>query len=143
MMHLIGEEKEGGRGREKEEEVRRRGREEKKPEENLKEKKLVPGRDHRHGPEPELVPAQRRRDQHVPPRSHPAVDAQHHALAELVRDELLMRLGESHLDGAAAMLDRADGARTGPAVVAADLDDVGVGLGDARGDRADAFLTRV
>ena len=105
-----------------------------------KKKRLVPRRDHRHGPEPKLVPAQRRGDQHVPARSHPAVDAQDHALAQLVRDELLVRLGEAHLDGAAAVLDRRDGARARAAVVAADLDDVGVGLGDARGDRADAFF---
>ncbi len=60
------------------------------------------------------------------------------ARAEVVEDEYLLRLGEPELPRRAGMLDRGDGARAGPAVVAGDQDDVGVGLGDPRGDGADA-----
>ena len=51
-----------------------------------------------------------------------------------------MRLGESELPGRAGVLERRQRRRTGAAVVARDEDHVGVGLGDAGGDRADALL---
>lgn len=52
----------------------------------------------------------------------------------------LVRLGQAHLDGPAAVLDGRDGRCARPAIVAADLDDVRVGLGHAAGHRANARL---
>ena len=51
-----------------------------------------------------------------------------------------LRLGEAELPGQARVLDRAERRGARAAVVAADQDHVGVGLGHARGDRADAHL---
>ncbi len=58
----------------------------------------------------------------------------------LPHEARLVRLGKAHLDRPAAVLDGRDGRGAGAAVVAADLDDVRVGLGHAAGDRADARL---
>ena len=96
--------------------------------------------DHRDRAEAELVGAEQRAEHHVVARLQPAVDAQHDAVAQLVEHERLVRLGEAELPRPARVLDRGERRRAGAAVVAADLDDVGVGLGDARRDGADADL---
>merc|ERR1719181_2512466 len=61
-------------------------------------------------------------------------------LAELVLHEHPVGLGEAHLHGPPGVLDGAHRAGARAAVVARDLDDVRVGLGDAAGDGADARL---
>ena len=96
--------------------------------------------DHGDRAEAELVRAEQRAHDAVVARLEAAVDAQHDAVAQVVEEECLVRLGESQLPRAARVLDRGEGRGAGAAVVAGDLDHVGVGLGDARGHRADADL---
>eukprot|EP00962_Isochrysis_galbana_P043933 scaffold16890_cov110-Isochrysis_galbana.AAC.5 len=96
--------------------------------------------DHGDCAEAKLVRAQHRAHHDVVARLEPAVDAQHDAVAQLVDDERLVRLGEAELPRAAGVLDGGKGRGAGAAVVARDLDDVGVRLGDARRHRADANL---
>ena len=52
----------------------------------------------------------------------------------------LLGLGQAQLPRGAGVLDGRQGRGPGAAVVAGDQHHVGVGLGDARGDRADADL---
>ena len=54
--------------------------------------------------------------------------------------EYLLGLGEAEFPGQTGVLDRRERRGSGAAVVAGNQDDVGVGLGDAGRDRADAGL---
>ena len=60
------------------------------------------------------------------------------AAAQAVQHQRLLRLGEAELPGRAGVLDRRQRRSAGAAVVAGDHDVVGVRLGDAGRDRADA-----
>ena len=68
----------------------------------------------------------------------PAIGAQLHAMAQPVEHQHLMRLRQAHLPGQAGVFDRALRAGAGAADMAGDQDRVGLRLGDAGGDRADA-----
>ena len=72
--------------------------------------------------------------------SYSPIDADHHALPELIADECLVHLGQAHLHRPPSMLDGGDGRSAGTAVVAGHLDDVRIGLGNTTGDNADAGL---
>ena len=95
-------------------------------------------RDERRGREAELLGAEQRGDRDVAAGLQLAVGLDRDAAAQVVEHQRLVRLGEAELPGQAGVRDR--GLRRGAraAVVAADQHDVGVRLGDARGDRADA-----
>ena len=101
---------------------------------------LAAQRDHRRGAEAEALGADDRRLDDVEAGLQAAVGLQPHAMPQLVDAQRLVRLGEAELPRRAGVLDRRQRARAGAAVVAADRDQVGVGLGDAGGDRADAGL---
>ena len=90
--------------------------------------------------EAELLGAQHRGHHHVAAGLDAAVGAQADATAQAVEHQHLLRLGQAQLPGAAGVLDRGERRGAGAAVHAADLDVVGVGLGDARRDGADAAL---
>ena len=85
-----------------------------------------------------LLGAQERGDDHVAPGADAAVGAQAQVLAQAVEGQHLMDLAEAHLPGHAGVLDRRLGAGAGAARVAGDQNHVGLGLGHAGGDRADA-----
>ena len=76
----------------------------------------------------------------VAARLHLAVHLHDDAVAQPVQQQHLLRLGEPELPRHAAVLDARERRRAGAAVVAGDQHDVGVRLGDAGGDRADAGL---
>ena len=97
-------------------------------------------RDQRCGREGELLGAEQRRDEHVASRAERAVDLQADAAAQVVRDQHLLRLGDAELPGQAGVLERRGRRRAGAAVVPGDHDVVGLRLGDAGGDGADAGL---
>eukprot|EP00967_Tisochrysis_lutea_P138934 scaffold251553_cov31-Tisochrysis_lutea.AAC.3 len=97
--------------------------------------------DHGDGAEAEFVGAEERAHDNVVASLKAAVDAQDDAIAELIEEESLMSLGQAELPWAASVLNRSEGRGAGAAIVARDLDDVGVGLGDAGGHSADADLT--
>ena len=59
-------------------------------------------------------------------------------MPQFVLDQCLVGLGQADFPGQAGVLDRCQRAGAGAAVVAGDRDQVGVGLGDAHGDGADA-----
>mmetsp|Transcript_18872 Transcript_18872/g.47860 ORF Transcript_18872/g.47860 Transcript_18872/m.47860 type:complete len:1344 (-) Transcript_18872:168-4199(-) len=99
------------------------------------------GGNHGHGAEAKLVGAQQCAHEDVAAVAHAAVDAHHHAVAQLVAHQRLVHLGQAHLHGAARVLDGGDGGRAGAAVVAGHLDDVGVGLGHTAGHDTDARLS--
>ena len=61
-------------------------------------------------------------------------------VAQAVEQQRLLGLGEAELPRTAGVLERGQRRRAGAAVVAGDQHDVGVRLGDARRDRADADL---
>ena len=97
-------------------------------------------RDQQAGAEPELLSAEQRGDHDVAAVAQPAVGAQAHALAQPIRDQHLLGLGQAELPRSARVLDRRERRRPGAAVVAGDEDVVGPGLGDSGGDGADARL---
>ncbi len=74
------------------------------------------------------------------PGLHLAVDLHDDPVAELVEHEHLLGLGQAELPRHAAVLDRGERRGAGAAVVAGDQHHVGVRLGHARRDRADADL---
>src|SRR5713101_10193321 len=94
----------------------------------------------RGGGEAELVGAQQRADDDVATRAQAAIDLDRDAAAQAVEHQRLMRLGETDLPGLAGVMDRGEGAGARAALVAGNGDVVGIGLGDAGGDRADADL---
>src|SRR5438874_854866 len=97
-------------------------------------------RDQQAGAEPELLSAEQRGDHDVAAVAQPTVGAQAHALAQSIRDEHLLGLGQAELPRSPGVLDRRERRRPGAAVVAGDEDVVGPGLGDSGGDGADAGL---
>ena len=98
------------------------------------------GDDERRGREAELLGAEERRDDDVAAGLELAVALDDDAVAQVVEDEGLLGLGQADLPGGARVLDARERGRAGAAVEAGDEDDVGLGLGHARGDRADADL---
>ena len=90
--------------------------------------------------ERELLGAQQRADEHVTAGAQAAVDLQPHPAAQPVHDEHLLRLGQPELPRQAGVLERRQRRGTGAAVVAGDHDVLGLRLGDAGGDGADAGL---
>ena len=98
------------------------------------------GDDERRGREAELLGAEQRRHDHVPPGLDLAVDLDDDAVPEPVAQEGLLGLGQAELPGRAGVLERGERRGAGAAVVARDEHDVGVRLRDAGGDGADADL---
>ena len=96
------------------------------------------GDDERGRREAELLGAEQGGDDHVPPGFQLAVDLHDDAVAEPVHHQDLLRFGEAELPRDAAVLDRGERRRPGAAVVAGDQHDVGVRLGHAGRDGADA-----
>ncbi len=94
----------------------------------------------RRGGEPELLGAEQRRHHHVAAGLELAVDLDDDAVAQLVAQQHLLRLGQAELPGHAGVLQAGEGRGAGAAVVARDEDHVGVGFRDPGGDRADARL---
>jgi len=90
--------------------------------------------------EAEFVRTEQRSDDHVAARLEAAVHPDAHPAAQAVDQERLLRLGQAHLPRRARVLDRAERRRAGAAVVAAQVDEVRVALGDARRDGAHACL---
>ena len=97
-------------------------------------------RDQRRGGEAELLGAEQRGDDDVAAGLQLAVGLDRDAAAQVVEHQGLVRLGEPELPGQARVRDRGLRRGAGAAVVAADQHDVGMRLGDAGGDRADADL---
>ena len=96
--------------------------------------------DHGDRAEAELLGPQQGRDHHVPAALEAPVGPQQHPVAQAVLQQTAMHLGETQLPGAAGVLDRTQRRGAGAAVMARDLDHVGIGLRHPGGDRADADL---
>ena len=96
--------------------------------------------DQRQGADAVLLGAEQGGDDHVAAGLDAAVGAQGDAVAQPVQGQDLVDLGQAHLPGRAGILDRGLGRGTGAADMARDQDHVGLGLGDAGGDGADAGL---
>ena len=94
--------------------------------------------DQRRGGEAEFLGAQQRRDRDVAAGLQLAVGLDRDAAAQIVQHQRLVRLGQAQLPGHAGVLDGGQRRGAGAAVVAADQHHVGVGLGHAGRDRADA-----
>ena len=86
----------------------------------------------------ELLGAEHRGDHHVAAGLDAAVGAQLHAMPQAIEHQHLMRFGKPHLPRQPGVLDRALRAGARAAHVARDQDSVGLGLGDAGRDGADA-----
>ena len=85
-----------------------------------------------------LLGPQQGRDDHVAAGLQAAVGLQHHAAAQVVQHQRLMRLGDAQFPGQAGVFDAGQRRGPGAAGVAGDQDLLGMGLGHARGDRAHA-----
>ena len=96
--------------------------------------------DERSRGEAEFLGAEERPDDDVAAGFHLAVHLHHDAVAQLVEDEHLLRLGQPELPGQPCMLEAGQRRRACPAVVAGDQHDVGMRLRHARGDGADPTL---
>ena len=101
---------------------------------------MQPSDDQRRGGEAELLGAQQRGDDHVAAGLELAVGLHHDAAAQVVEHQRLVGLGQAQFPGHAGVLDGGQRRGAGAAVVAADQHHVGVGLGHAGGDGADADL---
>ena len=97
-------------------------------------------RDQRRGGEAELLGAEHGGDHHVAARLDAAVGLQHDAAAEVVHHQRLVRFGDAELPRQAGVLDAGERRGARAAAVAGDEDVVGVALGHAGGDRADAHF---
>ncbi|GAA3068195.1 hypothetical protein GCM10020000_60710 [Streptomyces olivoverticillatus] len=98
------------------------------------------GDDERCGGEAELLGAEEGGDHDVAAGLELAVGLHDDAVAQAVEQQGLLGFGQAQLPGAARVLEGGQRGGAGAAVVAGDQHHVGVGLGDARGDRADADL---
>ncbi len=96
--------------------------------------------DERRGRKPEFLAAEQRGNHDVAAGLHLAVHLHDDAVAQAVDHEHLLGLGQAELPGHAGVLDARQRRRARAAVVAGNQDDVGVRLGHARGDRADAHF---
>ena len=101
---------------------------------------MQPDDDERRGGEAELLGAEQRGDDDVAAGLELAVGLHDDPVAQAVEQQRLLGLGQAELPGGAGVLERGQRRGAGAAVVAGDEHDVGVRLGDAGGDRADADL---
>ena len=83
---------------------------------------------------------EQRADHHVAAGLHLAVDLHRDAAAQAVQHQRLLRFGEPQFPRRAGVLDRRPRRSAGAAVVAGDRHVIGLGLGHAGGNRADADL---
>ena len=97
-------------------------------------------RDEHRGAERELVRAEHRGDHDVASGAELSVDLELHAVAQVVLDERLVRLGKADFPGEPRVLHRRERRGARSAVEAGDDDHVRMRLRDARGDRPDARL---
>ena len=95
-------------------------------------------RDQRRGGEPEFLGAQQRGDGHVAAGLELAVGLHDDAAAQIVQHQHLLRFRQSQFPGNARVLDGGERRSARAAVVSADQNHVGVGLGHARGHRSHA-----
>src|SRR5262249_1952167 len=93
------------------------------------------------GRETEFFSAKQRRDNDVPAGFQLAVSLHNDAGAQVIENESLMRLGQAELPGDAGVLNASLRRCAGASVMAADEDDVGMRLGDSRGNSADPNLS--
>ncbi len=96
--------------------------------------------DQRQGADAVLLGTEQGGDDDVAAGLDAAVGAQGDAVAQPVQGEDLVDLGQAHLPGRAGIFDRGLRRGAGAADMAGDQDHVGLGLGDAGGDGADAGL---
>ena len=97
-------------------------------------------RDERGGAEVELLRAEDGGVDDIVAGAHAAIGAEHDAVAQVVEQQHLLRFGDAELPGRAGVLDRGERRGARAAVVPGDEDDIGVRLGHAGGDGADAGL---
>ena len=97
-------------------------------------------RDEQRRAEAAHVGAEHRCEHDVAAGLETAVDAQFHARAQPVGDERVVHFDETEFPRQTGRFDRTQRRCAGTAVVAADVDHVGVGLRDAAGDVPDAGL---
>mmetsp|Transcript_33276 Transcript_33276/g.99007 ORF Transcript_33276/g.99007 Transcript_33276/m.99007 type:complete len:223 (-) Transcript_33276:3778-4446(-) len=94
--------------------------------------------DHGDGPKSVLLRSHHGTDGNVPASSDATVDADHNTIAQSIVHEGRVRFRETQFPRASRVLDRAEGGGSRAAIAARDLNDVGVRLGNAAGDGADA-----
>ena len=97
-------------------------------------------RDERRGGEAEFLGAEDRGDHHVAARLEAAVGLQDDAAAQVVEHQRLVRFGDAQLPRQAGVLDARERRRARAAGVAGNEDVVGITLGHAGRDRADAHF---
>ena len=96
------------------------------------------GHHQRRGGEAVLLGAEQRGDDHVARGAHAAVALHGDAVPQTVEHQRLLGVGQADLPRRAGMFEAGQRRRAGAAVVAGDQNDVGVRLGHAGRDRADA-----
>ena len=99
---------------------------------------LAAERHHGRGAETEALRAEHGRLDHVQPGLEAAVGLQADLVAQVVGLQGLVHLGQAQLPGRTGVADGRDRAGGGAAVIAAHRDQVGIGLGHAGGNGADA-----
>jgi hypothetical protein len=95
-------------------------------------------RDQRGGADAVFLGPHHRRHDDIAPGAEPAIGAERHAVPQVVHGENLVRLGQAHLPRQTRVLDGRGRRGPGAAVMARDQDHVGLRLGHAGGDGADA-----
>ena len=92
------------------------------------------------GGKTEFIGAQQRPDDDVAPGTHAAVHLHRDAPAQPVQGQCLVGFGQAQFPVRAGVHDRGQGTGAGAAIVAGNGDVIGMGLGNAGRDRADADL---
>ena len=96
--------------------------------------------DHRDGAEAIFLSPQQRCDHHIPTGLETAVSPQQHTVAKTVLQQGSMHFREAQFPWTTGMLDRTQWGSSGAAVVAGNLNHIGIGLGNTGRNRADADL---
>jgi len=93
--------------------------------------------DERRGGKAEFLGAEESTDDHITAGFKLSIDLHNDAAAEVVEQQCLVRLGEAEFPGHTGVLHAGKRGRAGAAVVTADQDDIGMGLGHPGRDGAD------
>mmetsp|Transcript_4365 Transcript_4365/g.9226 ORF Transcript_4365/g.9226 Transcript_4365/m.9226 type:complete len:439 (-) Transcript_4365:2363-3679(-) len=92
---------------------------------------------HGNGSESELLRSHHGSNGDIASSTNATIDAEGHAVTEVVVHQSGVGLAQSQLPGSTCMLDRGEGTGSSASIASGDLDDIGISLGDTAGNGSD------